>query len=298
AFAAARAASGIRAVLAHDCYLFNLASPDERLRCRSTRALIDELERCARLGIPYLVTHPGAHCGAGEAAGLGAAARSLGEALGACRGYPATVAPENTAGQGTQIGVRFDQLARLVAETRDGDRLRVCVDTQHAFAAGYDMRSEEGYAAMVAELERTVAVERLVAFHLNDAKKGLGSRVDRPEHIGRGVLPRGGGVPRARARLTPARGGYPRRGRDGAWRPGAVPDRARPDRRDGGVRRRTAHLVRVHRHPARRRAGCGRRPPAVRPGDIQRDARGGMVERLAAAAAHRRHGSRRRSLHR
>ncbi|TMA64189.1 MAG: deoxyribonuclease IV [Deltaproteobacteria bacterium] len=137
------------------------------------------------------VTHPGAHCGAGEAAGLGAAAHSLGEALGACRGYPATVALENTAGQGTQIGVRFDQLARLVAETRDGERLRVCVDTQHAFAAGYDMRSEDGYAAMVAELERTVGVERLVAFHLNDAKKGLGSRVDRHEHIGRGELGRG-----------------------------------------------------------------------------------------------------------
>ena len=188
AFAAARAASGIRGVLAHDCYLFNLASPDETLRRRSTRALIDELERCARLGIPYLVTHPGAHCGAGEAAGLGAAARSLGEALGACRGYPATIALENTAGQGTQIGVRFDQLARLVAETPDGDRLRVCLDTQHAFAAGYDLRSAEGYAAMVAELERTVGVERLVAFHLNDAKKGLGSRVDRHEHIGRGEL--------------------------------------------------------------------------------------------------------------
>ncbi|TMA66665.1 MAG: deoxyribonuclease IV [Deltaproteobacteria bacterium] len=188
AFAAARAASGIRAVLAHDCYLFNLASPDETLRRRSTRALIDELERCARLGIPYLVTHPGAHCGAGEAAGLGAAARSLGESLGACRGYPATIALENTAGQGTQIGVRFDQLARLVAETPDGDRLRVCLDTQHAFAAGYDLRSAEGYAAMVAELERTVGVERLVAFHLNDAKKGLGSRVDRHEHIGRGEL--------------------------------------------------------------------------------------------------------------
>ena len=188
AFAAARAASGIRAILAHDCYLFNLASPDETLRRRSTRALIDELERCARLGIPYLVTHPGAHCGAGEAAGLGAAARSLGEALGACRGYPATIALENTAGQGTQIGVRFDQLARLVAETPDGDRLRVCLDTQHAFAAGYDLRSAEGYAAMVAELERTVGVERLVAFHLNDAKKGLGSRVDRHEHIGRGEL--------------------------------------------------------------------------------------------------------------
>src|SRR5437773_6728095 len=151
AFAAARAASGIRAILAHDCYLFNLASPDETLRRRSTRALIDELERCARLGIPYLVTHPGAHCGAGEAAGLGAAAHSLGEALGACRGYPATVALENTAGQGTQIGVRFAGLERLLSDTRDGDRLRLCLDTQHAFAARYDLRADAGYQAMVGE---------------------------------------------------------------------------------------------------------------------------------------------------
>src|SRR5438067_172131 len=188
AFAAARAATGIRAVFAHDCYLFNLASPDETLRRRSVRELIDELERCARLGIPYLVTHPGAHCGAGEAAGLATAARSLGEVLDACRGYPATVALENTAGQGTQIGARFDELAHLLSETRDGERLRLCLDTQHAFAAAYDLRSAAGYAATMAEVERTVGIERLVAFHLNDAKKGLGSRVDRHEHIGRGEL--------------------------------------------------------------------------------------------------------------
>ena len=190
AFTAARAATGIRAVFAHDCYLFNLASPDETLRRRSVRELIDELERCARLGIPYLVTHPGAHCGPGEAAGLAAAARSLGEVLAACRGYPATVALENTAGQGTQIGARFAGLERLLSDTRDGDRLRLCLDTQHAFAAGYDLRADVGYEAMVAELDATVGLERLVAFHLNDAKKGLGSRVDRHEHIGRGHLGR------------------------------------------------------------------------------------------------------------
>src|SRR2546427_2581318 len=188
AFAAARAANGIRAVLAHDCYLFNLASPDETLRRRSTQALIDELERCARLGIAYLVTHPGAHCGAGEVAGLETAARSLGEVLASCRGYPATIALENTAGQGTQIGCRFDQLARLLAEAPEGERLRVCIETQHAFAAGYDFRTRAGYTATVAALERTVGLERVVAFHLNDARKGLGSRVDRHEHIGRGLL--------------------------------------------------------------------------------------------------------------
>jgi deoxyribonuclease-4 len=190
AFRAATAASGIRSVLAHDCYLFNLASPDETLRRRSVAALADELERCARLGIPYLVCHPGCHGGAGEDEGIRTAARSLGEVLGACRGYPATVALENTAGQGTQIGWRFPSLATLAALTPDGERLRVCVDTQHAFAAGYDLASTDGYAAAIAELAASVGLERVVAFHLNDAKKGLGSRVDRHEHIGRGLLGR------------------------------------------------------------------------------------------------------------
>src|SRR2546429_166744 len=110
------------ALLAHDSYLPNPAAPVESLRERSVRELIAELERCERLGIPYLVAHPGAHCGAGEDAGLRTAARSLGEVLEACRGCTATIALENTAGQGTQIGWRFEQLARLCAETRGGER--------------------------------------------------------------------------------------------------------------------------------------------------------------------------------
>src|SRR5206468_207946 len=109
AFAAARAATGIRALLAHDSYLPNSAAPVESLRERSVRELIAELERCERLGIPYLVAHPGAHCGAGEDAGLRTAARSLGEVLEACRGCTATIALENTAGQGTQLGGRLDR---------------------------------------------------------------------------------------------------------------------------------------------------------------------------------------------
>jgi deoxyribonuclease-4 len=188
AFAAAREATGIRALLAHDSYLYNPAAPDEALRQRSVRELIAELERCEQLGIPYLVAHPGAHCGAGEDAGLRAAVRSLGEVLGACRGFAATLALENTAGQGTQIGWRFEQLGRLCAETREGDRLRLCLDTEHAFAAGYDLRSAAGYGGAMAALEAAVGIGRLVAFHLNDAKCGLGGRLDRHEHIGRGGL--------------------------------------------------------------------------------------------------------------
>src|SRR5437870_5528517 len=190
AFAAARAATGIRALLAHDSYLPNPAAPVASLRVRSVRELIAELERCERLGIPYLVAHPGAHCGAGEDAGLRAAARSLGEILAACRGFSATIALENTAGQGTQIGWRFEHLGRLFDETSDGDRLRVCLDTEHAFAAGYDLRSAAGYRAAIASLDATVGVTRVVAFHLNDAKCALGGRLDRHEHIGRGHLGR------------------------------------------------------------------------------------------------------------
>jgi deoxyribonuclease-4 len=188
AFAAARATTGIRAVLAHDSYLFNLAAPVAALRERSVRELIGELERCERLGIPYLVSHPGAHCGAGDDEGLRAAACSLGEVLAACRGFRATVALENTAGQGSQIGYRFEHLARLCGEARHGERLRVCLDTQHAFAAGYDLGSPRGYAAALDRLEVTLGLDRIVAFHLNDAKRELGARVDRHEHIGRGKM--------------------------------------------------------------------------------------------------------------
>jgi deoxyribonuclease-4 len=188
AFAAARVATGIDTVVAHDCYLFNLAAPVAALRARSVREMIAELERCERLGIPYLVSHPGAHGGAGDDEGLRRAARALGEVLRACRGFRGTVALENTAGQGTQIGHRFTHLGRLCAEARDGDRVRVCLDTQHAFAAGYDLRTRAGYEATMAELASAVGTRRVVAFHLNDAKRGLGSRVDRHEHIGRGAL--------------------------------------------------------------------------------------------------------------
>jgi deoxyribonuclease-4 len=188
AFAAARAASGVRAVLAHDSYLLNPAAPDETLRARTARDLIAELERCERLGIAWLVCHPGAHGGAGPEAGLRTAARTLDEVLTACRGFRARIALENTAGQGTQIGWRFADLGRLCGDTRDGERLRVCLDTQHAFAAGYDLRTAPGYAAAMAELDAAVGPGRVVALHLNDAQRGLGARVDRHEHIGAGAL--------------------------------------------------------------------------------------------------------------
>jgi deoxyribonuclease IV len=187
AFGAARAATGIRVVLAHDSYLLNPAALDPTLRARTVRDLVTEIERCERLDIAWLVCHPGAHGGAGEEAGLRSAARTLGEVLAACRGFRAGIALENTAGQGTQIGWRFEHLGRLVADTPDGARLGVCLDTQHAFAAGYDLRTSRGYAAAMDALDAAVG-GRVVALHLNDARRELGARVDRHEHIGAGAL--------------------------------------------------------------------------------------------------------------
>lgn len=182
------AASGIKIVIAHDSYLLNLGAPDEKLRKRSVGGLVDELERCERLGVPYLIAHPGSHVGSGEAAGIAAIARSIDEAHQACAGYQAKVALEITAGQGSNLGYSFPQMARIFEAVGENQRLRLCFDTEHAFAAGYDLRSEEGYEAAFSELDEFIGLRRLVAFHLNDSRKPFSSRVDRHEHIGKGHL--------------------------------------------------------------------------------------------------------------
>jgi deoxyribonuclease-4 len=178
----------IATVIAHDSYLLNLGSPDEALRRKSLAAFIDELERCETLGVSNLVAHPGAHLGAGEAAGIKTIARSLDEIHRACPGYNTRITLEITAGQGTCLGYRFDQIARMIGDTRQSDRLRVCFDTEHAFAAGYDIRTDEGYERTFAEFDEEIGLDLLAAFHLNDSKKGLNSRVDRHEHIGKGQI--------------------------------------------------------------------------------------------------------------
>jgi deoxyribonuclease-4 len=179
--------------LAHGTYLINLASPDDDLWRKSLKAFRLEVDRCARLGIPYLVVHPGAHVGAGERAGMTRVARALRRALRdrkATSATPAgdgvTVLLENTAGQGTNLGNRFEQLAWMIERSGVEDRLGVCFDTCHALAAGYDIRTARAFRATVAEFDRTVGLERLKAFHLNDSKFGPGSRRDRHEHIGKG----------------------------------------------------------------------------------------------------------------
>jgi deoxyribonuclease-4 len=180
--------TGIVGVIAHDSYLLNLGSPDVALRKKSIKGFIDEIERCEMLGIPNLVAHPGARMGAGEAEGMKLISRSLDEVHMACPGYKVKATLEITAGQGSTLGHSFNQIGKIISATRESDRLRVCFDTEHAFAAGYDIRTKEGYEQTFAEFDEAVGLDRLAAFHLNDSKRELGSRVDRHEHIGKGHL--------------------------------------------------------------------------------------------------------------
>lgn len=181
-----------QALVAHDSYLINLASPDPDRWRQSVEAFTDELRRCDQLGVPYLVTHPGAHMGEGEEAGLQRIAEALRQALSNAPPCRTTVLLETTAGQGSALGHRFAHLGRLLELVPDEERLGVCFDSCHVFAAGYEINTEAGYAATWEEFEREVGLERLKVLHLNDAKKPLASRVDRHEHLGKGHIGREG----------------------------------------------------------------------------------------------------------
>lgn len=178
-------------VVAHAAYLINVASSDPEVAERSRRALIDELERCEALGLVGLVFHPGAHLGAGVDAGIEQVARSLDAVLTATEGVRAKLLLENTAGQGTTLGVRFEELARMIAPLDQSGRVGACLDTCHAFAAGYDLASQGGYEATFEEFDRLLGLERLHCLHLNDSKRPLGSRKDRHENIGAGEIGEG-----------------------------------------------------------------------------------------------------------
>ncbi len=176
-------------VAAHDSYLINLASPKPEIAAKSIAALADELDRCAALAIPWLVMHPGAHLGAGPEQGLSRVADNLDLALERAAGAQGVmVLLETTAGQGTSLGASFGELAAIIEQSRHGARLGVCFDTCHVFAAGYDLRTPESYAATFAEFDRVVCLDRLRFFHLNDSVGQLGSRVDRHAHIGQGAI--------------------------------------------------------------------------------------------------------------
>jgi deoxyribonuclease-4 len=175
-------------LVVHDSYLINLASPNDELWEKSIAAFSEELERCAALDIPYLVTHPGAHTGSGEQIGLQREADALNRLFDAGVGGDVLVLLETTAGQGSCLGHRFEHLAKLIELVRQEQRIGVCVDTCHILAAGYDIRTPEACAATFVEFDRVVGIERIKALHLNDSQKGLGSRVDRHTHIGEGCV--------------------------------------------------------------------------------------------------------------
>jgi deoxyribonuclease-4 len=187
-FRSALADAGPLVVAVHDSYLVNMASPDETIQHRSFEAFTDELRRTERLGIPFLVTHPGSFVEGTLEDGLSRLVRNLDRAIGLSQTGSVRVLIENTAGQGTQIGSRFEEIAFILKTSCHGDRLGVCFDTCHAFAAGYDLRTRKTCRSTVADFHRTVGLDRLEFFHLNDSKKGLGSRVDRHEHIGKGRI--------------------------------------------------------------------------------------------------------------
>lgn len=172
--------------IAHGSYLVNLGTEDVTLRGRSIECLLDELSRCEALGIPYLVIHPGGH--PDEKTGLRQIARGLDEVHAATEGYAARICLENTAGQGSNLGWAFEHLAEILSQVRAPERLGICLDTCHLFAAGHDLSTEQGYARVMADFDARVGLDRVRCFHLNDCKKPLGCRVDRHEEIGEGTL--------------------------------------------------------------------------------------------------------------
>jgi deoxyribonuclease-4 len=175
-------------LLTHASYLINLATTNPQFHRQSIAAMADELDRAERLGIHAVVLHPGAHLGAGSDAGIDQIARSLDTIHAMLPNHQVVTLLETAAGQGSCVGCTFEELGQMIELVDDKRRVGVCFDTCHVFAAGYELRTRDAYARAIDELERHVGIENVGAFHLNDSKKPLGSRVDRHEHIGKGEL--------------------------------------------------------------------------------------------------------------
>ena len=178
----------IKTVVAHDSYLINLASPDDAAWNKSIDALQLELERCDQLGIPFLVSHPGAHMGTGVDTGTARVAEGINIIHDRMANGVCSLAIETTAGQGTTLGRTFEEIAQIIDGVEDKSRVSVCFDTCHVFAAGYDMRTQETYAATMQQFDDIVGLDRLRVFHLNDSAKDFGSHRDRHAHIGQGMI--------------------------------------------------------------------------------------------------------------
>jgi len=180
--------TGVKVACAHDSYLINLASPDDTLHQKSYDAFKIELERCHLLKIPYLVMHPGSHVGSGEEAGLKKIAQSFNRLFDELPDNKTIVCQETTAGQGTNLGYRFEQLALVMDMVEDKKRMAVCLDTCHIFAAGYPIKDEKDYKKTMKEFNQILGLKKLKVIHINDSKTPFASRVDRHEHIGEGYL--------------------------------------------------------------------------------------------------------------
>ena len=187
-YATERAANHFACVFGHAGYLINLGGPASENRDRSIKSLIQEVQLATQLGLPFLVLHPGAHLGAGEAAGIKQIVGGLDEVFAAIGRSRVRIALENTAGQGTCLGNKIEHLAAVFDRVKKPERLGLCLDTAHLFAAGYDIRTPKGWNAAVREVGSLVGLKQILAFHLNDSKTDLGSRVDRHEHIGKGKI--------------------------------------------------------------------------------------------------------------
>jgi deoxyribonuclease-4 len=180
--------TGIAPVIGHNGYLINLASPKEDVYQLSLDAMLIELKRAELLRLPYLVMHPGSHLGSGEKKGISEIVRSLDWLHQKTKGYKVKILLETTAGQGSALGYRFEQLAEMIERVKDSERLGVCYDTCHAFAAGYDIRTSRAYEETFNEFDSVVGLSRLKVIHVNDSLRVLGSRVDRHQHIGEGNI--------------------------------------------------------------------------------------------------------------
>jgi deoxyribonuclease-4 len=178
----------IEAAFAHSSYLINLAATNPQFHANSLRALAEELTRANQLELPFLVLHPGAHLGAGEEAGIEKIVASIDAIWAVIPKVKTKIALETTAGQGSCLGDKFEHIAAIIENVREPERLCVCLDTAHVFEAGYDIGTEAGTRKMFREFDRVIGLDRLAALHLNDSKTGLGSRVDRHEHIGKGKI--------------------------------------------------------------------------------------------------------------
>jgi len=180
--------AGIKVTNAHDSYLINLCSPKEDVSKKSFDAFIDEMERAEQLELDYLVMHPGSHLKEGEEIGLKKISKAFNSILKETKGYKTIILLETTAGQGTNLGYKFEHLKTIIDNISEPERMGVCLDTCHVFAAGYKITTKSGYEETMYQFDKLVGIDKLRMFHMNDSKTPFGSRVDRHEHIGVGNI--------------------------------------------------------------------------------------------------------------